>query len=135
MSSLQHAAVENHRLIRRARRPILERRAMTASKEDIAALRGILNWCTSNKGPAGAATRERMLNDGLRKAIALLSEPDARDRTIGWVLAALNDAVRKSPAGNGMYYVIDRDLYAWAMDQIQILTAPADVTPEGNGRQ
>lgn len=95
---------------------------MTASKQDIDELRRVLTWVRSNTGPANAALRERMLGDALERAITLLAEPDARASTLGWVLAALYQSVRRSPAGNNVWFIVDRDLYAWAMEQVEKLT-------------
>lgn len=118
--SFEIARLDHERYQRR--RPSTEYRPMTATKQDLDQLRGVLTWVRSNSGPAHSALRERMLADALERAIALLADPDARSSTLGWVLAALRQSVRRSPAGNNLWFVVDRDLYTWAMEQVERLT-------------
>lgn len=97
---------------------------MSASKQDLAQLHGILTWVKGSKGPANAALRERHLVEGLERAIALLEKPEAKATIIAFVLRALYDSVRKSPTMPDIWIVHDRGLYAWAMEQIQVLMLP-----------
>lgn len=111
----------------RAHRPHVEYRAMAPTLRDIEELRVVLKWVRANKGPAQSATRERMLADALERAIALLAEPETRCSALGWVLAALRQSVRRSPQSNNTWFIVDRDLYTWAMEQVEKLTSG----PEG----
>jgi hypothetical protein len=92
---------------------------MPATKADIEQLRSILRHYKSG---ALMGHREQGLADALDRAIVLLEENEAPTVT-KWILAALHASVRKAPVDN-MWFVVDRDLYAFAMQQLEDIYGP-----------
>lgn len=88
---------------------------MPASEDDIRDLRALLRWARSTR--ADTLTREKLLAEGLERALAYLSEPDQRKNVMLWILSALRQSMRKLH-GN-LWVVTDRDLNDWAMRQLE----------------
>lgn len=101
-----------------------EYRPMTGSKADIRDLQSILLSVETDRKLA--TTSERRLADALRLAITRLEEASESRSSVMWVLAALRQSLRRPTTSGGAWYIVDRDLYTWAVERLDDLVGPID---------
>lgn len=104
--------------------PRTEYRPMTASPADVRDLESILRSVESSRDHA--ITKERRLSDALRRAITLVRGANESRSAVMWVLAALRQSMRRPSVAGGRWFVVDEDLYRWAIEQVDQLVGPLD---------